>query len=419
MELIERLDPMLGAVVTRLFERPGDGVPMLLKDAGQELAGTPHWVGVAALRDAGCRSVATTALARRFEAAGMSIIGKSACPQLSAGVTTEPDGFAPTRNPWDVSMSAGGSSGGSAAAVAAGMVAVAHGSDATGSLRCPASLCGLVTLVPTAGLVAGVPPAGQPANAAWRDFVLARHSEDLSFVFGALVPRPPSADDVVGGERLRVGLLDHDPELGLRVDPDCAEAVAVAGRYLEGLGHHVEHAWPAALDSFWATAATSIGIVADATRPAMIRWVGDRLGRPVRRGELDDAIFDAAARAERRRPTEAAAAAAALRRHAARLDGWFDGYDVLITPATFRRAGRSGERPASPRSAASWRRSASADTRPRRHPSTTRSRGHPVGVQLVARHHADAHPARRPRRARTRRRLDVATPTAPRDGGPS
>ena len=152
-ETIERLNPIVNAVVISLFDRPGSGVPILLKDAGQELAGTSHWVGVAALRDAGVTSRRSTALALQLEAAGFDLIGKGACPPLSNGVTTEPPGFEPTRNPWDLSRSVGGSSGGPAAAVACGMVPFAHGSDATGSLRCPAALCGVATLNPTSGRI--------------------------------------------------------------------------------------------------------------------------------------------------------------------------------------------------------------------------------------------------------------------------
>src|ERR1700722_12838078 len=87
---IERLNPVLNAVVAPLYDHPGTGVPILLKDAGQELAGTPHWVGVAALRDAGSASSITTELATRFETAGFAIVAKGACPQLSTGATTEP-----------------------------------------------------------------------------------------------------------------------------------------------------------------------------------------------------------------------------------------------------------------------------------------------------------------------------------------
>jgi amidase len=238
------MDPMVGFLAASLFDRAPDGVPILLKDAGQEIAGTPHSAGVAALRDAGHRSKRTTALAGRLEAAGFSIIGKSTCPPLANGITTEPPGFEPTRNPWDLSRSVGGSSGGAAAAVACGAVPVAHGSDATGSLRFPAALCGLVTLVATAGTVAGVPPCGQPPNDAWRDFVLARDAHDLVLLFETLVG---ATEPFRTRQRLRVGLLDHDPELGLPVDAACAAGVTAIGELLEQLGCAIEVFWPQTL----------------------------------------------------------------------------------------------------------------------------------------------------------------------------
>ena len=142
IERCERTNPEIGFLASALYERAPGGVPILLRTAGQELAGTPHWAGLSSLHDAGSTSTTTTALAGRLEPAGFSIIGKSACPALANGVTTEPAGFEPTRNPWDLTTSAGGSSGGAAAAVACGAVPLAHGSDATGSLRFPAALCG-------------------------------------------------------------------------------------------------------------------------------------------------------------------------------------------------------------------------------------------------------------------------------------
>ncbi len=333
-ETIERLNPIINAVVISLFDRPGSGVPILLKDAGQELAGTSHWVGVAALRDAGVTSSRSTALALQLEAAGFDLIGKGACPPLSNGVTTEPPGFEPTRNPWDLSRSVGGSSGGPAAAVACGMVPLAHGSDATGSLRCPAALCGVATLNPTSGRIPSVPPAGQPSNDVWRDFVLARHAEDLTAMFrtlcGALRPR--------GATSLRVGLLDHDPEVGLEVHPDCAEGVHVAGRLLEELGHRVEIAWPAVLSGFWEQASDSLGVLSDATRPHVLRWVEDRLGRSVDESELDQRFFEAVDRAVSRRGGDVVRAQARIDEAAQTVVRWWDEWDLLVTPSTFQPA---------------------------------------------------------------------------------
>ncbi len=331
---IERLNPIVNAIVIPLFDRAGSGVPIVLKDAGQELAGTPHWVGVAAMRDAGVTSKKTTALAHRLEAAGFDFIAKGACPPLSNGVTTEPPGFEPTRNPWDLSRSVGGSSGGPAAAVACGMVPVAHGSDATGSLRCPAALCGVATLNPTSGRIASVPPAGQPPNAVWHDFVVARHTEDLTTIFRTL----SNAVEPATQTSLRVGLLDHDPEVGLDVHPECAQGVHVAGRLLEDLGHRVEIAWPPILSGFWERAADPLGVLSDATRPHVLRWLEDRLGRSVEKDELDRRFFDAVDRATSRSTEDVVRSQARIDDVAELVVGWWDEWDLLVTPTTFQPA---------------------------------------------------------------------------------
>jgi len=385
IERIERYDRVVNAVVIPLFDRPARGVPMLLKDAGQELAGTPHWVGVAALRDARHRSPTTTALAERFECAGFSIVGKGACPALANGATTEPRGFEPTRNPWDLTRSAGGSSGGPAAAVASGMVPIAHGSDATGSLRCPAALCGLATLNPTAGRISGVPPAGQPPNPAWRDFVLARHAEDLGAVFTALTGSVPAA----ATGPLRVGLLDHDPETGLDVHPACSEAVHRAGAMLEALGHHVEIAWPGALEHLWSDVSNAFVVTSDAVRPPVIRWMSDRLGRPVRRGELDDAVFDAAERHAARDESGLHGARQAIADATARIVVWWDDHDLLVTPTTFQPAWPLGGNPG-PREMGTLLAPFSLTGQPALSlPLHHTNGGLPVGAQLVAAHGAD------------------------------
>lgn len=329
---IEELDPRINSVVIPLFDRPATGVPMLLKDAGQELAGTPHWCGLASLRAAGAVSTVTTPLAAWFESHGFAIVGKAACPPLSGGTTTEPPGFEPTRNPWDPTMSVGGSSGGSAAAVAAGLVAIAHGSDATGSLRYPAALCGVATLNPTSGRVpGGPPPGGQPPSDVWRDFVLSRHAEDLAWLFTSLTGAVIT--ESVG--RLRVGVLDHDPELGLPVHPASAAGAQRAGAWLEARGHIVEEAWPDALNDMWGRAFAHFGVLADAMRPHSLRWVAERLGRELREGDVPAFHVEGAARAATRTDAEVAAAQAAVDAAFARLHEWWDRFDVLVTPTTY------------------------------------------------------------------------------------
>jgi amidase len=385
VEAIERIDPLVHAVVCPLFDRRGIGVPMLLKDAGQEIAGTSHWVGVAALRDAGSTSNTTTALVERFEAGGFSIIGKGACPQLSMGATTEPPGFEATCNPWDLTRSVGGSSGGPAAAVASGMVAVAHGSDATGSLRIPAALCGVATLNPTSGTVASVPPAGQPPNELWREFVLSRHAGDLALVFELLTGRLPSA----AVPPLRVGLLDHDPELGCEVHEACRDGVGVAGGLLEGLGHQVEPSWPRTLDHLWAQAFASLQVIGDAVRPGMLAWASARLGREIQRGELEDWVFDAADRARDRDRKEIGAAQVAIAGAVSPILRWWDDHDLLVTPTTFQPAWPLGMAPG-PIETGTLLAPFSLTGQPALSLPLHQTQNHlPVGVQLVGRPGSD------------------------------
>ena len=375
----------IGFAVSTCFDRAPGGVPMLLKDAGQELAGTPHFVGLAALRDASHTSTTTTFLARRFEELGFSIIAKAACPPLSGTITTEPPGFAPTRNPWDLSRSAGGSSGGSAAAVASGAVPIAHGSDATGSLRCPAALCGVATLNPTSGLIPTVPPAGQPQSIVWRDFVLARHAEDLTLVFeglsGQQIPKATGS--------LRVGLLDHDPEMGLPVHPACAAAVAHTAALLEKLGHRVESIWPAAFTSFWARAWTPVGIISDASRQPMIEWVSQRLGRAASDTGLSPEVFEAAKRSAARTPSSIADAHSAISQAVEPLKDWWHDHDLLVTPSTFQPAWRLGGDPG-PRELGTLAAPFSLSGQPSLSLPVHHDHGLPIGVQIVGRTGSDA-----------------------------
>src|SRR5437588_6212039 len=161
---IERLNPALNSVITPLFDKararaaspdlpegPFRGVPILLKDYLCRTAGDPYYEGMRFLRDLGWREERDTYLAAKFRAAGFVFLGKTNLPELAGGPITEPAAFGATRYPWDLTRSPGGSSGGSAAAVAAGLVPVAHGNDGTGSLRIPASACGLVGLKPSRG----------------------------------------------------------------------------------------------------------------------------------------------------------------------------------------------------------------------------------------------------------------------------
>ena len=159
IQRIESLNPALNAVVTPMYayarqqalgpipEGPFSGVPFLLKDFLAEFAGVRLTEGSAFLRD--YISQEDSELVKRYKKAGLIIVGKTNTPEFAIGATTEPHLFGPTHNPWDTNRTPSGSSGGAAAAVAARMVPMAHGNDAGGSIRTPASCCGVFGLKPT------------------------------------------------------------------------------------------------------------------------------------------------------------------------------------------------------------------------------------------------------------------------------
>jgi amidase len=270
---IERLNPHLNAVITPLFETarrqataptlphgPFRGVPLLLKDFLCHTAGDPYFEGMGFLRDLQWREEQDTHLAAKFRAAGFVFVGKTNLPELAGGALTEPVAFGPTCNPWNLACSPGGSSGGSAAAVAAGLVPVAHGNDGTGSLRIPASACGLVGLKPSRGRTSLGPARSPGLLGNVVEHVLTRSVRDTAAVLDAVAgtlpgdlfrappPRRPYRDEVGRDPgRLRVGLLLHDPVLALPIDPECLAAVRETGTLLEALGHEVEESSPPAL----------------------------------------------------------------------------------------------------------------------------------------------------------------------------
>ncbi len=401
---IEVLDPALGAVVIPLVDRARSsatvgtrdgsrglfgGVPMLLKDAGEELVGTPHWVGTRGLARSGHRSSMTTELADRLERLGFVMVGKSACPELSASSTTEPVGFAPTRNPWALDRTAGGSSGGSAAAVAAGLVPIAHGSDATGSLRFPASHCGVVTLKPSRGRIPISPPMGQsdPLHA-WTQFALARDVNDLVALF-PLLARDESSS-FPASRRLRVGLLDHDPIIGLPVAAECAHAVRALGDAMTLLGHQVETAYPPAFNTLFAPFWSAMETIGPAVRLEQVSWVSERLGRPCQPGDLSDKLLDLAEAGRHINASDLAAAYDSVATAMSGVADWWDsGFDLLVTPVMLEPAWKLGDPAASMKTGMFCAPFSFTGQPSLVLPISTTSAGLPVGVQLVGRHGDD------------------------------
>jgi amidase len=264
IERIEALNPELNAVIHPLFEEgraaaagalpdgPFRGVPFLLKDLGAAFAGQPLHLGMRALKEIGFRAPIDSYLAQRFRAAGFVTIGKTNLPELGILPTTEPVAYGPTRNPWDTGRSTGGSSGGSAAAVAAGMVPVAHANDGGGSIRIPASECGLVGLKPTRQRISEGPLIGDNMSGLTVELVVSRSVRDTAAILDA-VHGPAPGDPYVAPppERPYAEELDADPgqlRIGLITDPVAdetpqravVEAARDAGGTLEALGHRVE-----------------------------------------------------------------------------------------------------------------------------------------------------------------------------------
>ena len=261
---IEATDPELNSVIHAAFDRareeaggelpdgPFRGVPFLLKDLGMGFAGDPLHMGMRVLKEADFRSPVDTTLALRFRAAGLVTLGKTNTPELGIVPTTEPVSYGATRNPWDTSRSPGGSSGGSGAAVAAGLVPLAHASDGGGSIRIPASHCGLVGLKTTRARTTAGPLAGDFASGLSEHFALTRSVRDAATLLDAVhgpapgdpyaAPQPvrPYAEELrEDPPPLRVALVttsstDADP------DADALAAVTDAAALLTELGHSVE-----------------------------------------------------------------------------------------------------------------------------------------------------------------------------------
>jgi amidase len=270
IERIEALNGDLGAVIHPLFEEaletdPADGpfrgVPFVVKDLICSIAGAPQHEGMRFLRDLGFRAEADSWLAGRFREAGFVFVGKTNTPELGILPTTEPLAYGASRNPWDTARSTGGSSGGSGAAVASGMVSIGHANDGGGSIRIPASCNGLVGLKATRARVS-MAPVGDFASGLGTELVVSRSVRDTATVldwccsesppgepyFAPARERPYVQELGADAGRLRVGLMTAAPGGHAETHPDCVAAAEEAARTLEALGHSVELSHPPALD---------------------------------------------------------------------------------------------------------------------------------------------------------------------------
>jgi amidase len=349
---IEKLNPTLNAVIHELFQRARDaaagplpdgpfrGVPLLLKDLGAELSGTPFTEGTDFSGD--YHSVVDQELTTRFLAAGFVICGKTNTPEFGILPTTEPRRFGPSRNPWNTAHSTGGSSGGSAAAVASGMVPVAHANDGGGSIRIPASCCGLVGLKPTRARVSTAPQYGDLMGGLVAEHVLTRSVRDSAAILDAVagpVPGDPywapplrgasfAAAACAEPRSLRVAVMTASPT-GSEVHADCVSATEQTAALCESLGHHVEvatmkvdgDAFTTHFINVWAAGNAwtlldwerRVGRAATADDVEPLSWALIEIGRALDSGRYLQSLQE-------------------LQKMTRQIADYFEGIDVLLTP---------------------------------------------------------------------------------------
>ena len=352
IERAEQRNPSLNAIIHRQFERaradaervdlhaPFAGVPFVFKDFKGREAGEPYHAGVRTLRDLDYRPRTDSRVALRVRAGGLIPIGRTNTPELAAMGTTEPQSYGPTHNPWDVGRSPGGSSGGSAAAVAARIVPAAHATDISGSIRIPSSLCGLVGLKPTRGRV--MVSAGDPSVGMNAEGVVTRTVRDTAALVDLLswqspwwpaprLARPLAAEVGAGIGPLRVGVWTQAFN-GASVDADAAAAARATADLLAGMGCSVDESAPAVFssDELWDAAKTAMAIAAAVDAGSWKERIGHALGE----ADLEPRTWGMVQAGQAVSAPEAMALIENMQQLSATAFEWFDEYDVLVTPTT-------------------------------------------------------------------------------------
>lgn len=353
IQRIEQLNPRLNAVITPMFDYgrkqiddqlpdgPFAGVPFLLKDLLAAVKGVRLTNGSRAFQN--YVPDFDSELVKRFKTAGVCLLGKTNTPEFGLMGVTEPELHGPTRNPWNLDHTPGGSSGGSAAAVASGMVPMASAGDGGGSIRIPASHCGLFGLKPTRGRNPTGPEHGQIWQGAVVEHVLSRSVRDSAAMLDAIqgadigapyiIPSPslPYRDEIeVSPGQLKIAFNTESP-VGMPVHPECVQAVQDAARLLEDLGHTVVEAKPA-LDG--QALAMSYTIMYFGEIAADIEALTPILGRKAKPGDVEDVTWVLGLLG---RTISAGEFTAAIRLwgEASRTMGQFHHeYDLYLTPTT-------------------------------------------------------------------------------------
>ena len=348
---IEAQNPKINAVIYKTYDQarkvaqsnlpdnPFKGVPFLLKDMHATVEGVPTSCGTRMLKD--ITQPHDSEIVRRYRAAGLIILGKTNVPEFSILPYTEPEVFGPTRNPWDLARTAGGSSGGSAAAVAAGLVPLAGGADGGGSIRIPASCCGVFGLKPTRGRT----PTGPDVGDIWRGFaqehVITRSVRDsaamLDLIAGPDAGAPywappqqgPYLQDVSKEPaRLRIAYTSH-PFLGHNVHHDCLKGLDETVELLKKLGHELVEAAPKIDQEAFAIA--FVTMIAAETRDE-IDWAAGLAGKKASYSDFETGTSALAMLGQAFSSGQYAHALNYLMASAREVGRFFENYDVLLTP---------------------------------------------------------------------------------------
>ena len=348
---IERLNPQLNAVIHKMYELARKaaketlpegcfaGVPFLLKDLLVDYAGVPTRRGSRFHKD--FVPDHDSEIVKRFKKAGVIVLGKTNTPEYGLVPVTEPELFGPANNPWDLTRTTGGSSGGSAAAVAARVVPMAHGNDGGGSIRIPASCCGLFGLKPTRGRN----PLGPDLDEAWYglacDHILTRSVRDSAAMLDATAgpdvgapyyARPPSRPflDEVGADpgKLRIAFTSK-PFLPSTVHDHCVKGLEATVRLCRDLGHEMVEAGPQIDGRAFARA--FLTMACGETR-AEIEEAETLQGRKATSKDFEPATWAVGLLGRQIRAAEFSKAVHLLKRSARQIGPFFEEYDVLLTP---------------------------------------------------------------------------------------
>jgi len=348
---VEKVNPQINAVIevypeqaakteNSLAEGPFHGVPLFLKDIGASQAGRRQEMGSRLCK--GNVAVSDTFLTRRFVDAGFNLLGRTTCPEFAFSTATESVLNGPTRNPWDLDRSTGGSSGGSAASVAAGILPIAHATDGLGSIRIPSSNCGIVGLKPSRGRITNGPDVAETFLGMSKEFVVCRTIRDVAATLDAvsapapgdpfiiIQPQRPYSEEVGAPvKKLRIAFTTK-PWYPFPINPEISAAVELIAKKCEEMGFIVEEASPTYDHEEMMRAATAIWAVGfDVT----IENLAAKFNRPINRDTLEAvtlAFYEYARVVSTRETYWAENVFNKVRRQAGQ---FFQDFDLLLTPS--------------------------------------------------------------------------------------